>query len=152
MAGSGGLAEVFLPFGGASEEVRRQELEERYPGAGESALTRQAAHLLERYFAGEAVLFPLQLDLSGCTEFQKSVYGVVSAIPYGKVMTYREVAMALGRPQAARGVGSAMAANRLPIIIPCHRVVGSGGALTGYSGPGGVESKEWLLALERSKK
>lgn len=149
VASGEGLVEVFLPFDGAGEAERREEFRARHPAGGENEVTREAADLLARYFAGEPVLFPLPLDLSGCTEFQRLVYGVVAAIPYGRTMTYRDVAMAIGRPQAARGVGAAMAANRLPIIIPCHRVVGRGGALTGYSAPGGVASKEWLLALER---
>jgi methylated-DNA-[protein]-cysteine S-methyltransferase len=150
VASERGILEVILPFGGMKEGELLAEMEDLYPVArGDNQVTRQAAELLRRYFAGERVNFTIPLDLGGCTDFQTAVYGVVVAIPYGSVMTYGEVAALLGRPRAARGVGTAMAANRLPIIIPCHRVVGSSGALTGYSAPGGVVSKKWLLELER---
>lgn len=151
VASEAGVLEVFLPFGGEEKGELLTQLTDLYPLAlGENRVTREAADLLQRYFAGERVEFsPVPLDLAGCTPFQNAVYGVVAAIPYGAVRTYGEVARLLGSPTAARGVGSAMAANRLPIIIPCHRVVGAAGALTGYSAPGGVASKKWLLTMEQ---
>jgi len=150
VASERGVLEVFLPFGGMNEGELMAEMGDLYPLAREdNQVTRQAAELLRRYFAGERVIFTIPLDLGGCSDFQAAVYAVVGAIPYGSVRTYGEVATQLGSPRAARGVGTAMAANRLPIIIPCHRVVGSSGALTGYSAPGGVASKKWLLELER---
>jgi methylated-DNA-[protein]-cysteine S-methyltransferase len=150
VASERGVLEVFLPFAGKNKGELSAEMADLYPLArGDNQVTRQAAELLRRYFSGERVIITIPLDLVGCTDFQTAVYGVVAAIPYGSVRTYGEVAALLGRPRAARGVGTAMAANRLPIIIPCHRVVGSSGALTGYSAPGGVVSKKWLLELER---
>ena len=150
VASERGILEVFLPFGGKGGGELLAEIADLYPLAlAENRVTREAAELLRRYFSGERVLFTVPLDLAGCTEFQTAVYGLVAAIPYGAVRTYGEVAGLLGRPTAARGVGSAMAANRLPILIPCHRVVGAASALTGYSAPGGVASKKWLLEMEK---
>lgn len=150
VASDEGILEVFLPFGGKVRGELLAEMSELYPLAiAENRVTREAAELLRKYFAGKRVVFTLPLDLAGCTEFQAAVYKVVADIPYGGARTYGEVAALLGRPRAARGVGSAMAANRLPILIPCHRVVGAAGALTGYSAPGGVVSKKWLLEMEK---
>ncbi|RII25817.1 MAG: methylated-DNA--[protein]-cysteine S-methyltransferase [Geobacter sp.] len=150
VASERGVLEVFLPFGGKEGGELLAEITDLYPLAlTDNRVTREAAGLLRRYFTGERVLFVFPLDLAGYTVFQTAVYEVVAAIPYGAVRTYGEVAALLGRPTAARGVGSAMAANRLPILIPCHRVVGAAGALTGYSAPGGVASKKWLLEMER---
>ena len=144
-----GLAEVFLPFSVEGEAALRNRIVHFYPSAlEENRLTSQAGLLLGKYFAGERVVFDLPIDLSGFTPFQLAVYEVVSRIPYGSVLSYREIAEQIGRARAARGVGSAMAANPLPVIIPCHRVVGSSGKLTGYSAPGGLVSKKWLLAME----
>lgn len=149
VAGEGGLLEVFLPFQVASREALEEQVRKSYPVIrGESPLSREAAHRLEEYFAGKAVEFDLPVDESRFTAFQRSVYAVVRRIPTGEVRTYGEVAVAIGRPRAARGIGVAMARNPLPIIIPCHRVVGAGGAMTGYSGAGGIGTKRWLLAME----
>lgn len=150
VASKQGIMEVFLPFSGDSEDIIAQRILHLYPNAvEENSLTRRAALLLGKYFAGERVGFDLPLDLTGITTFQAAVYDAVSRIPYGCVMSYGEVAVNIGRPRSARGVGSAMAANPLPVIIPCHRVVGASGKLTGYSAPGGIMSKQWLLSMER---
>lgn len=149
VAGEGGLLEVFLPLPGGTREELEDQVRRSYPDArGESPLSREAARLLEEYFAGRPVEFDLPVDESRFTPFQRSVYEVVRRIPRGEVLTYGQVAAALGRPRSARGIGVAMARNPLPIIIPCHRVVGAGGAMTGYSGPGGIETKRRLLDLE----
>lgn len=149
VAGRRGLREVFLPFRVATREDMAATVRSRYPRlAGENSLGREAARQLVAYFAGEAVEFAVPLDEEHVTPFRKKVYGIVRGIGRGQVMTYGQVAVAAGSPGAARGVGSAMAANPLPVIIPCHRVVGTGGALTGYSGAGGIDSKRWLLELE----
>lgn len=149
VAGEHGLLEVFLPFSGESKEILGNQILNQYPDAlKENPLTRRAALLLGQYFAGERVDFDLPLDLTVFTPFQVAVYEAVSRIPYGGVMSYGEVAGHVGRPRAARGVGSAMAANPLPVIIPCHRVVGASGKLTGYSASGGIASKQWLLNME----
>lgn len=145
-----GLLEVFLPFGILSRSELDKRVVEVYPGTwGETPLSREAARLLLDYFAGEPVVFDLPLDERCFTPFQRRVYALVRCIPRGDVMTYGQVATSLGMPSAARGVGGAMARNPLPVVIPCHRVLGAGGALTGYSGSGGIDSKKWLLDLER---
>jgi O-6-methylguanine DNA methyltransferase len=103
------------------------------------------ARQFEEYFAGRRRVFHLKLDLRG-TEFQKVVWREVARIPFGRTATYGEIAHLLGRPLASRAVGAANGANPVPIIIPCHRVIGAGGALTGYGG--GLSRKRWLLAHE----
>ena len=102
---------------------------------------------LSAYFRGELESFSVKLSQNG-TQFQKSVWSALLEIPYGEVMTYGELAAAIGRPRASRAVGSANGKNKIPIIVPCHRVVAAGG-LGGYSGAGGVATKAWLLNFER---
>lgn len=149
VAGDAGLLEVILPFGAMFANSVSRQIADRWPEARKgSELVENAALQLTAYFAGERKSFDLIIDHTGFTPFQRQVYALVSAIPFGAVMTYGEVARALGQPSAARGVGAAMAANPLPVVIPCHRVVGSTGCLTGYSGPGGLAAKAWLLRLE----
>jgi methylated-DNA-[protein]-cysteine S-methyltransferase len=101
---------------------------------------------LGEWFAGLRTVFDLPLDLRG-TEFQLEIWEALASIPYGRTATYGDVAAAVGRPKAARGAGHAIARNPVSIVIPCHRVLGSGGALTGYAG--GVDRKRTLLELER---
>lgn len=149
VAGEEGLIEVFLPFAGENEAGMAARIALLYPSVvGENQVTREAALLLRRYFAGERISFDLPVDRSGFTPFQSAVYEEVARIPYGMLRSYGDVAAQIGRQRAARGVGSAMARNPLPVIIPCHRVVGASGAMTGYSAPGGVMSKQWLLRME----
>ncbi len=100
---------------------------------------------LERYFAGERVNFSCALDMYG-TPFQLSVWQELCKIPYGEIRTYSDIARAIGRPEAVRAVGAANGANPIAMIVPCHRVVASNGALTGYGG--GLPTKAWLLQLE----
>jgi len=100
---------------------------------------------LKRYLAGERVQFTCPLDLRG-TPFQVAVWRELMRIPYGEIRTYAEIAMAIGRPTATRAVGMANGANPVAIIVPCHRVIGSNGTLTGYGG--GLPTKRWLLTLE----
>jgi methylated-DNA-[protein]-cysteine S-methyltransferase len=106
-----------------------------------------AVRQLAAYFAGELRDFDLPLAPRG-TPFQQAVWRAVRRIPYGRTATYAEVARRIRRRTAFRAVGAANGANPLPIVIPCHRVIGSGGTLTGYSG--GIHLKEALLALERT--
>jgi methylated-DNA-[protein]-cysteine S-methyltransferase len=86
--------------------------------------------------------------MSEITPFQRKVYSVLSGVPFGEVCTYRWLAQKIGNPKALRAVGLANATNRWPLVIPCHRVVGSNGFLTGFSAPGGLELKARLLRLE----
>jgi methylated-DNA-[protein]-cysteine S-methyltransferase len=111
----------------------------------EPAPMRQAADELRRYFAGERVQFSCPLDLHG-TPFQLAVWQELQHIPYGETRSYGDIAHAIGRPTASRAVGAANGANPVAIIVPCHRVIGSKGTLTGYGG--GLPTKAWLLALE----
>jgi methylated-DNA-[protein]-cysteine S-methyltransferase len=106
----------------------------------------ESARQLAEYFAGDRRDFDLPLASDG-TEFQRKVWGELRRIPYGETATYGDVARRLGyEPGISRAVGAANGANPLPIVVPCHRVVGSDGSLTGYSG--GIERKRTLLALE----
>jgi methylated-DNA-[protein]-cysteine S-methyltransferase len=104
-----------------------------------------AGEQLEQYFAGARTAFALPLDLSG-TLFQRAVWNELSAIPFGKSITYAEHARRLGNPKALRAVGSAIGKNPVSIIVPCHRVIGATGEATGYAG--GLQRKRFLLALE----
>ena len=117
-------------------------------GCDRTPLLERAAAQLEEYFAGCRREFDLPTDAQG-TPFQREVWEALRQIPYGRTSTYKEVAAAIGRPAACRAVGMANHRNPLPIIVPCHRVIGSSGALTGYAG--GVEVKSKLLALETRK-
>jgi len=101
---------------------------------------------LQQYFDGQPVLFDERLDLRGATAFQRRVWLVVRDIPCGETRSYGQVARQAGSPGAARAVGRAMAANPLPIVVPCHRVIGSGGSLRGFGG--GLDLKRRLLEME----
>lgn len=105
-----------------------------------------AKQQLAEYFAGERHSFDLSLELSG-TPFQRDVLAALQQIPYGETRSYSDIAATIGRPKAVRAVGAANARNPLPIVLPCHRVIGKGGSLTGFGG--GLEVKEQLLDLER---
>jgi methylated-DNA-[protein]-cysteine S-methyltransferase len=106
---------------------------------------REAAEQIGAYFAGRLRTFELALDPGG-TPFQRQVYRALQAIPYGETTSYGALARRLGRPNAARAVGAANGRNPLPIVVPCHRVIGNDGSLTGYYG--GLRIKAFLLALE----
>ncbi|WP_415900605.1 methylated-DNA--[protein]-cysteine S-methyltransferase [Neptuniibacter sp. QD48_11] len=110
-----------------------------------NALTNQCVSELSEYFAGKRVRFDVPLAPDG-TKFQQSVWNALNEIPYGKTCSYGEVAKKIGNPKAARAIGMANNRNPIPIIIPCHRVLGSNGNLTGYAG--GLENKSYLLNLE----
>jgi methylated-DNA-[protein]-cysteine S-methyltransferase len=100
---------------------------------------------LQEYFAGKRKTFTFPLAPRG-TPFQLAVWNALLEIPYGDTISYAELARRIGKPSAVRAVGAANGANPIPVIIPCHRVIGSNGTLTGYGG--GIERKQWLLALE----
>jgi methylated-DNA-[protein]-cysteine S-methyltransferase len=114
----------------------------------ETPLLREAVRQLESYFAGELKEFSLPLEPSG-TAFMKRVWAALCGIPYGNTASYKEIAEKVGAPKAARAVGLANNRNPIPIIIPCHRVIGANGSLTGYAG--GLEMKKKLLDLEKDK-
>ncbi|MBB3602721.1 methylated-DNA-[protein]-cysteine S-methyltransferase [Mycolicibacterium sp. BK556] len=114
------------------------------PAEGEAFA--DAVEQLAAYFSGELTEFELDLDLSG-TEFQRRVWAALRTIPYGETRSYGEIAMQIGSPSASRAVGMANGRNPIGIIVPCHRVIGSTGGLTGYGG--GLDRKRQLLALEQ---
>ena len=114
--------------------------------AGENRHTRQAEREIDEYFAGRRRNFELTLDTPG-TEFQRSVWRLLQTIPYGSTTSYTEQADMLGRMQALRAVVDAIGANRVAIVVPCHRVIGDDGALIGYGG--GLARKRWLLEYEK---
>ena len=113
---------------------------------GDHPLLQRAQAQLDEYFAGTRTCFELPLCPQG-TVFQKAVWQALSAIPYGQTRTYAQIAAQIGKPKACRAVGMANHKNPLPILIPCHRVIGADGRLTGYAG--GLTIKQLLLDLER---
>jgi len=106
-----------------------------------------AVDQLAAYFAGELKEFDLELEMSG-TEFQRKVWGALRTIPYGETRSYGEIAEQIGSPNASRAVGLANGHNPIAVIVPCHRVIGANGGLTGFGG--GIERKSALLELEKN--
>jgi len=125
-------------------EFRAAELERNCP---ESLIEKQCASELAEYFAGKRTEFTFPMEQPG-TEFQKRVWDELVKIPFGKTISYHELAVRLGDPKCIRAAGTANGKNNIAIIVPCHRVIGSDGSLTGYAG--GMDKKEWLLRLEGS--
>jgi methylated-DNA-[protein]-cysteine S-methyltransferase len=108
-------------------------------------VVRHASHQLQEYFAGKRRDFQLPLAPGG-TEFQKSVWSQLLRVPFGTTASYRDIAAAIGNPRATRAVGAANGSNPIAIVVPCHRIIGSNGHLTGYGS--GLWRKEWLLLHE----
>jgi methylated-DNA-[protein]-cysteine S-methyltransferase len=136
----------------AAAAAAHLDLAESQPVADRRDLPAWVADLvsrLEAYAVGEQVSFDdVPVDLSHMTAFQQKVVRACRKISRGKTRTYGELAAAAGSPGASRAVGSVMANNRLPIVIPCHRVVGAGGSIGGFSAPDGLDMKRRMLALE----
>lgn len=114
----------------------------------DSKKTSAALHQLDEYLRGKRKTFTLPIDWGLLRPFQREVLQIVFAIPYGETRTYGEIARQTGRPRAARAVGRANATNPMPLVIPCHRVIGMDGKLHGYGGGEGLKTKEWLLKME----
>jgi methylated-DNA-[protein]-cysteine S-methyltransferase len=110
-------------------------------------ITDRAASQLREYFQGKRTAFDLPLKVQG-TPFQESIWSALQRIPFGSTQSYGELGRAAGKPGAARAVGGAVGANPLPIVIPCHRILGSDQRITGYSGGDGIPTKQKLLTLE----
>jgi methylated-DNA-[protein]-cysteine S-methyltransferase len=116
------------------------------PGDGEAArIVQETARQLGEYFDGRRQEFDVPLAPAG-TEFQRATWSALAEVPYGTTISYAELARRMERPRAVRAVGAANGANPIPIILPCHRIVGADGTLTGYGG--GLDTKRWLLSLE----
>ncbi len=113
-----------------------------------NSLLMEATRQMLQYFAGKRMNFDLPLDWNSIHGFQRDVLTVTADIPFGHVLTYRQIAEKLGRPTASRAVGGALGRNPIPILIPCHRVVAADGSLCGYSAADGIKTKAWLLSLE----
>jgi methylated-DNA-[protein]-cysteine S-methyltransferase len=129
----------------AGHEPDEATLGERVTVDDEPVLTSAASQLLA-YFAGELTDFDLPLSMEG-TGFQRTVWSGLREIPYGETISYGELAKRIGQPSASRAVGLANGRNPISIVVPCHRVIGSNGSLTGYGG--GLPRKQYLLALEQ---
>jgi methylated-DNA-[protein]-cysteine S-methyltransferase len=114
------------------------------------AETKAAAQQIQTYLAGDLKEFSLRIDWRVYTDFQRDVLKQTLAIPYGQTLSYGEVAAAIGRPKAFRAVGQAEKSNEVPLVIPCHRVIGSDGSLTGYGGKDNTDIKANLLDFEKS--
>lgn len=141
-----GLCYVGLP--NTSQVDLETFVQKHFPGwvlQQDARALREVGHQLDEYFAGTRRQFRLALDLRG-TPFQVAVWQVLAGIPYGETRSYGAVAQAVGRPTARRAVGAANGQNPIPIIVPCHRVIGSNGTLTGYRG--GLPLKTRLLHVE----
>jgi methylated-DNA-[protein]-cysteine S-methyltransferase len=134
----GALAMIGFPKGSMRRDPETDWIYNEKPLA-------KARQQLEEYFAGTRKEFDLPLRIKG-TEFQVSVLNALQEIPYGKTASYGEIARRIGRPKAVRAVGAANGRNPIPIVVPCHRVIGSSGDLTGFGG--GLDTKAALLRLE----
>ncbi|QEG34107.1 methylated-DNA--[protein]-cysteine S-methyltransferase [Bythopirellula goksoeyrii] len=152
-----------LTFGYPTAMAARKALNERLDSSasprskttsdpGEDAyLAEQLEERLSRFAEGEAVDFDdLPISIAGLTKFQRQVIAACRAIPWGETSTYGELADSVGHPGAARAVGSVMSNNRIPLVVPCHRVLASGGRLGGYSAPEGLAMKQRLLEAEQA--
>ena len=129
-------------------EIRFPNNSADLPSTSESSeFVEQAIDQLHAYFDGRLKDFDLPLSLNG-TDFQKNVWAQLQKISYGATASYQDVAISIGNPGASRAVGMANNKNRIPIVIPCHRIIGSDGSLTGFAG--GLDTKRWLLAHEKN--
>jgi O-6-methylguanine DNA methyltransferase len=152
-----GLARIAFP----ARDTRsfRAEIEERFPGerivestgaAKGPRVLAEARRQITEYLSGRLRRFTVKLDLGRVTPFRRRVLEATRAIPYGETASYREIASRIGSPRAARAVGGAQNRNPLPLVIPCHRVIGADGSLVGFGG--GLKLKSFLLDLERESR
>ena len=145
VASDDGIREIRLPLPERAVPARAAENPDH-------PILREARRQLGEYFAGERRGFDLPLDVEG-TPFQRAVWDALVEVPYGATESYGELAGRIGRPGAARAVGAANGRNPVPIVVPCHRVIGADGALVGYGGPSeaGLAMKRWLIQLEQGQ-
>ncbi len=142
-----GIQRIYLP--GLDRAELRERIRREFPEYAENpSFLEIPEKQIKEYFSGNRTEFDFPLDISKATPFQKRVYKVMSGIPFGEIRTYRWLAQKIGNPKALRAVGNANGKNRWPIVIPCHRIVGSSGGLTGFSAAGGLDLKAFLLKLE----
>lgn len=142
-----GVRRVFLPE--KRDAAQRRLVRREFPRAVENpALLPELCLDLSRYFEGRTVEFDVAFDWSASSPFERAIWKACASVGYGETATYKSLAERVGRPGAARAVGLAMSRNPCPIVVPCHRVLRSDGALGGYSGPGGTRFKRALLDME----
>jgi methylated-DNA-[protein]-cysteine S-methyltransferase len=137
----------FITITAEGEKITSVELCKKVTSLGSSKVLDDAGTQLALYLKGALPKFSLPLKVSG-TPFQLAVWKAIAKVPFGKTISYGEIATALGKPQAARAVGAAVGANPTPLLVGCHRVLGSSGSLTGYSGGQGIKTKKLLLDHE----
>jgi methylated-DNA-[protein]-cysteine S-methyltransferase len=144
---------VAMSLGGEDEASFAKSVHKRVPDAelvhDPAALAVEFQQVRE-YFAGERHTFDVALDVRG-TAFQEAVWAAMCDIPYGETRSYLDIARTIGNEKSVRAVGGACGANSIPLIIPCHRVVGKSGAMTGFSAAGGIQTKEHLLRFEAER-
>ena len=137
----------FITITAEAEKIISVELCKKANSVGSSKVLEDAAKQLDLYLKGNLPKFHLPLKVLG-TPFQLAVWKAIAKVPFGKTISYGEIAKAIGKPQAARAVGAAVGANPTPLLVGCHRVLGSSGSLTGYSGGQGIKTKKLLLDHE----
>lgn len=131
------------------EEHQHFQQPEHWRRQNQSVLFQEVQNQLDAYFAGTRQHFDLPLDISSGTAFQRAVWQALLTVPYGQTASYAQIAQQIGRPAAVRAVGAANGRNPLSIVVPCHRIIASNGALTGYAG--GLLNKTYLLQHEAVK-
>ena len=142
-----GIQRIYLPMD--KKEWVDGSVQEDFPHAVENqGFYRGEKEQIQEYFQGQRKEFQFSLDLSKATSFQKRVYEILLTIPFGEIRTYAWVAEKIENPKALRAVGNANGQNKWPLVVPCHRVVGSNGYLTGFSAIGGLDLKAKLLLHE----
>jgi methylated-DNA-[protein]-cysteine S-methyltransferase len=137
----------FITITAEDEKITIVELCKKANSVGSSKVLEDAAKQLDLYLKGNLPKFHLPLKILG-TPFQLAVWKAIAKVPFGKTISYGEIAKAIGKPQAARAVGAAVGANPTPLLVGCHRVLGSNRSLTGYSGGQGIKTKKLLLDHE----
>jgi methylated-DNA-[protein]-cysteine S-methyltransferase len=147
------VASVDSPIGpitliAQGEKIVRVELGKKARAEGSSKVLTEAKNQIAAYFAGKIERFNLPIDVVG-TEFQKAVWKEIAKLGFGKAISYGEIATKIGNPAASRAVGAAVGSNPTPLLVGCHRVLGSTGKITGFTGGKGIKTKAWLLDHEQ---
>jgi methylated-DNA-[protein]-cysteine S-methyltransferase len=137
----------FITITAEAEKITAVELCKKVTSVGSSKVLDEAGKQLALYLKGSLPKFSLPLKVSG-TPFQVAVWKTIAKVPFGKTVSYGEIATAIGKPLASRAVGAAVGANPTPLLVGCHRVLGSNGSITGYSGGQGIKTKKLLLEHE----
>ncbi len=147
------VASVDSPIGpitliAQGEKIVRVEIGKKARAEGSSKVLTEAKKQLDAYFSGTLERFSVPIEAVG-TEFQKSVWKEISKIGFGRKLSYGEIAAKIGNPAASRAVGAAVGSNPTPLLVGCHRVLGSSGKITGFTGGKGIKTKAWLLDHEQ---